>query len=155
MARKHLLSSVFILKLSYKSNIFFYWFTDIINHEGSGCWRKTREKFKELKFFSSQKCYIRSKFYQTLVFRKIYWADSYGDVIHRSSLDDSESSDVIKSIVDIPDGLAVDTIGRKLYWTDAGFKRIQVAELDGKYRTVLLWENLDKPRAITLNYKKG
>jgi len=29
-----------------------------------------------------------------------------------------------------------------------------VASLDGKMRKVLIWENLDKPRAIALHYEE-
>ena len=53
------------------------------------------------------------------------------------------------------DGLAVDAIGRKIYWTDTGTNRIEVANLDGSMRRVLIWQNLDSPRAIALYNEKG
>lgn len=53
------------------------------------------------------------------------------------------------------DGLAVDAIGRKLYWTDTGTNRIEVGNLDGSMRKVLVWQNLDSPRAIALYHEMG
>uniref|UniRef100_A0A4W3JHK9 Low density lipoprotein receptor-related protein 4 n=1 Tax=Callorhinchus milii TaxID=7868 RepID=A0A4W3JHK9_CALMI len=53
------------------------------------------------------------------------------------------------------DGLAVDAIGRKIYWTDTGTNRIEVANLDGTMRKVLIWQNLDSPRAIALHHDRG
>ena len=50
-----------------------------------------------------------------------------------------------------PDGVAIDWIGQKLYWTDSGtavaqFGRIEVSNLDGGMRKVLFWNDLDQPR---------
>lgn len=53
------------------------------------------------------------------------------------------------------DGLAVDAVGRKIYWTDTGTNRIEVANLDGSMRKVLVWQNLDSPRAIALYHEMG
>uniref|UniRef100_A0A674I2P4 LDL receptor related protein 4 n=1 Tax=Terrapene triunguis TaxID=2587831 RepID=A0A674I2P4_9SAUR len=53
------------------------------------------------------------------------------------------------------DGLAVDAIGRKVYWTDTGTNRIEVGNLDGSMRKVLVWQNLDSPRAIALYHEMG
>lgn len=53
------------------------------------------------------------------------------------------------------DGLAVDAIGRKVYWTDTGTNRIEVGNLDGSMRKVLVWQNLDSPRAIVLYHEMG
>uniref|UniRef100_A0A803V497 Low-density lipoprotein receptor-related protein 2 n=1 Tax=Ficedula albicollis TaxID=59894 RepID=A0A803V497_FICAL len=54
-----------------------------------------------------------------------------------------------------PDGLAVDWVGRHLYWTDAGTNRIEVAKLDGRYRKWLIFSQLDQPAAISVNPKRG
>lgn len=53
------------------------------------------------------------------------------------------------------DGLAVDAVGRKIYWTDTGTNRIEVANLDGSMRKILVWQNLDSPRAIALYHEMG
>ncbi|KAG8559732.1 hypothetical protein GDO81_017431 [Engystomops pustulosus] len=54
-----------------------------------------------------------------------------------------------------PDGLAVDWVGRHLYWTDAGTNRIEVAKLDGRYRKWLVYTQVDQPAAIALNPELG
>ncbi|XP_052581109.1 low-density lipoprotein receptor-related protein 2 isoform X1 [Peromyscus californicus insignis] len=54
-----------------------------------------------------------------------------------------------------PDGLAVDWIGRHIYWSDAKSQRIEVATLDGRYRKWLITTQLDQPAAIAVNPKLG
>ncbi|KAM9664148.1 low-density lipoprotein receptor-related protein 2 [Trichechus inunguis] len=54
-----------------------------------------------------------------------------------------------------PDGLAVDWVGRHIYWSDARTKRIEVAKLDGRYRKWLIFSLLDQPAAIVVNPKLG
>uniref|UniRef100_A0A8C6B9V0 Low-density lipoprotein receptor-related protein 2 n=1 Tax=Monodon monoceros TaxID=40151 RepID=A0A8C6B9V0_MONMO len=54
-----------------------------------------------------------------------------------------------------PDGLAVDWVGRHIYWSDARSQRIEVAELDGRYRKWLISTQLDQPAAIVVNPKLG
>uniref|UniRef100_A0A8C6QUZ8 Low-density lipoprotein receptor-related protein 2 n=1 Tax=Nannospalax galili TaxID=1026970 RepID=A0A8C6QUZ8_NANGA len=54
-----------------------------------------------------------------------------------------------------PDGLAVDWVGRHIYWTDARSQRIEVARLDGRYRKWLITTQLDQPAAIVVNPKLG
>lgn len=49
-----------------------------------------------------------------------------------------------------PDGLAIDWLTHKIYWTDGETNRIEVATLNGQYRKVLYWEDIDQPRAIAL-----
>ena len=58
---------------------------------------------------------------------------------------------VVVSGLEQPDGLAVDWIGKKIYWTDAETNRIEVSELNGTSRKVLMWGNLDQPRAIAVD----
>ena len=54
-----------------------------------------------------------------------------------------------------PDGLAVDWLGRNLYWTDTGNDRIEVVRLNGSYRQVVISEGLDEPRAIVVDPVNG
>lgn len=47
------------------------------------------------------------------------------------------------STVRNPDGLAIDWVGRNLYWCDKTTDTIEVSRLDGRYRLVLLREGLE------------
>ena len=57
--------------------------------------------------------------------------------------------------VQSPDGLAVDIVGRNLYWTDTGTNKLEVSKLDGSYRKALITSGLDEPRDIILDVSKG
>jgi len=99
----------------------------------------------------------------------IYWTDVSQEAIRRVTLaaaassstssGSSSSSPAVDAVVSTglmsPDGLACDWIGRKLYWTDSGTKRIEVSDLDGRMRKVLFWESLDQPRAIVVYPQRG
>jgi len=50
----------------------------------------------------------------------------------------------------VPDGLAIDWINSKLYWTDAGTNTLEQSDLNGNFRRILL-NDTDEPRAIALN----
>ncbi|XP_059822369.1 low-density lipoprotein receptor-related protein 2a isoform X1 [Hypanus sabinus] len=54
-----------------------------------------------------------------------------------------------------PDGIAVDWVGKHIYWTDSGANRIEVADLNGLYRKWLIDSELDQPAAIAVNPKLG
>lgn len=50
-----------------------------------------------------------------------------------------------------PTGLAFDWLTNKLYWTDADKAHIEVANSDGTMRTLLLWENLNRPQDLVID----
>lgn len=106
---------------------------------------------------------------------EIYWTDPGLDVISKASFDGNHVEAIISTGIDTADSLVIDSISRKvkiiikpmiyeifniinfsqLYWTDAGLNSIEVSELDGTNRKVLIWSGLDRPRAIALHYAKG
>lgn len=49
------------------------------------------------------------------------------------------------------ESLAVDWVGRNLYWTDYVLETIEVSKLDGTHRTVLVSENVTNPRGLVLD----
>lgn len=55
----------------------------------------------------------------------------------------------------VPAGIAVDWVGRKLYWTDAELDVIEVSNLNGSMRTVLVWKGMDQPRDIIVDPETG
>ena len=55
----------------------------------------------------------------------------------------------------LPDGVAVDWVNDKLYWTDAETSRIEVSELDGTKRKLLFSTELDRPRALVVDPQSG
>ena len=57
--------------------------------------------------------------------------------------------------VKYPEGIAVDWIGRNLYWSDTGTDRIEVCHLNGTSRRVLVSESLDEPRALAVDPGEG
>ena len=57
---------------------------------------------------------------------------------------------IVSGRLESPSGLAVDWLTRKLYWTEAASRHIEVANLDGTMRTILVWTELDKPRDIAV-----
>lgn len=50
-----------------------------------------------------------------------------------------------------PAGISFDWATDKIYWTDAGTDRIEVAHSNGNMRSLLIWEELDKPRDIVVD----
>ena len=87
----------------------------------------------------------------------IFWADVNLKKIKRIRVSTGEVKDVISVGLKKPEGLAVDWIAGKLYWTDCRDakwdqrNRIEVANLDGSNRKVLFWKDLGLPRAIAVD----
>ncbi|XP_055692338.1 low-density lipoprotein receptor-related protein 1 [Lutzomyia longipalpis] len=95
-----------------------------------------------LDFDWSSQCYFWSDVTTTVSsIRRWCPRENRTDVLHQSLLQN-------------PDGLAVDWIGRNLYWCDKGLDTIEVSTLEGKFRRVLIAENMEdlqEPRAIVLD----
>lgn len=51
----------------------------------------------------------------------------------------------------VTESLAVDWVGRNLYWTDYVLETIEVSKLEGTHRTVLVSENVTNPRGLVLD----
>lgn len=57
---------------------------------------------------------------------------------------------IISKGIEKPEGLAIDWYTDKIYWVEGELNRIEVTTLNGKYRKLLFWTDLDQPRAISL-----
>ena len=82
---------------------------------------------------------------------KIYWSDVTLELVARGFPNGSSVDVIAYNNVITPTGLAVDYIGRNIYWTDEGNNRIEVAKIDGSSRRSLITSNIGKPRAILLD----
>ena len=85
----------------------------------------------------------------------VYFSDVSSKSIHRVGFDGENKKVLINQSLSNADGLAVDWVGRNLYWTDGDFKTISVCKLDGKHRHTLIDTFLGKPRAIVLHPDTG
>ena len=85
----------------------------------------------------------------------VYWTDIHHDSLHRAKIEAEDNSyeTVIKFNLASPEGIAVDWVGSKLYWTDRTPGKIEVSELDGRNRAVLVSEDVQNPRAIVVHPK--
>ena len=71
--------------------------------------------------------------------RYMYWTDWGNNArIERAYMSGVGRRAIISSSLQWPNGLAIDFSAQKLYWTDAGFDRIERSNLDGSYRQVCL-----------------
>ncbi|KFQ08656.1 Low-density lipoprotein receptor-related protein 6, partial [Haliaeetus albicilla] len=75
--------------------------------------------------------------------------------ISRAFMNGSALEHVVEFGLDYPEGMAVDWLGKNLYWADTGTNRIEVSKLDGQHRQVLVWKDLDSPRALALDPAEG
>ncbi|OQR75260.1 nidogen-1-like [Tropilaelaps mercedesae] len=85
----------------------------------------------------------------------IYWTDSINGKIFRSKTDGKYREEVISGLLQ-PEGIAVDSSSRNLFWVDSELKKIQVASIDNFAHTyTLVEEGLDSPRGIAIHPQRG
>lgn len=83
---------------------------------------------------------------------RIYWSDIRDKRIYSASRNGTDVETFVGQGLDITEGIAVDWIGRNLYWVDSSLNTIEVGCLDKPgIRTVLLHENIDQPRGLAVD----
>ncbi|KAF7654632.1 hypothetical protein LDENG_00066940 [Lucifuga dentata] len=90
--------------------------------------------------------------------QKIFWVSVDTDSIRWSSLDKKTTGTLIKGIR--ADSIAVDWLGRNLYWIDGVNSqivavRLTTATISAPVQSIILDEDLDQPRSLALLPQKG
>ena len=85
---------------------------------------------------------------------EIYFCDVSAKTIFKSRVGSEERTNIIRHESNGLEGMAVDWVGRKLYWLDRHTQHLSVSTLDGRYRKALL-TGIDDPRAIALHPGNG
>ncbi|RWS18789.1 low-density lipoprotein receptor-related protein 1-like protein, partial [Leptotrombidium deliense] len=62
---------------------------------------------------------------------------------------------VVKTGLETAEGLAVDWIGKNIYWVESNLDQIEVAKLNGSFRKTLVAGEMESPRAIALDPRFG
>lgn len=62
---------------------------------------------------------------------------------------------MIQSGLTTAEGLAVDWIGKNLYWVESNLDQIEVAKLNGSFRRTLVAGDMESPRAISVDPRYG
>jgi nidogen (entactin) len=87
--------------------------------------------------------------------QEIFWSDVKRKQIRKGYADGRSSQEVIISRdLGVVEGIAVDWVARKLYWTDSLASTIEIAGLRGESRKKLITKGLSNPRSIVV-YPSG
>ncbi|XP_077997838.1 low-density lipoprotein receptor-related protein 2-like [Glandiceps talaboti] len=86
---------------------------------------------------------------------RLYFIDVPKSILQRMYLNGTGLETIVEHYIPDGEGIAVDWVGRKIYWADRTNDMIEVAELDGKNRKALVSSGLSEPRAIAAHPKVG
>ena len=86
---------------------------------------------------------------------KVYWTDISNGFLASGFRNATSVQRFLSCNIGSPEGMAIDWVGRNIYWTDVKSKRIEVSRLDGSKRKALITSDLDEPRAIVLDLMRG
>lgn len=83
---------------------------------------------------------------------RVYWSDITAKAIYSSKYDGADKKIFISDDIISPEGVAVDWVSRRIYWTDSAKDTIEVASIDNpKIRSVLINKYLVNPRGIVVD----
>lgn len=63
--------------------------------------------------------------------------------------------EIVAAGVGTVEDIAVDWIGRNIYWTDSESNRIEMAKVDGSSRRPVVRQNLHTPTGLTVDPNNG
>uniref|UniRef100_A0A8C5MAU5 EGF-like domain-containing protein n=1 Tax=Leptobrachium leishanense TaxID=445787 RepID=A0A8C5MAU5_9ANUR len=118
---------------------------------------KLRTLDEEILTTSDKNLMIISVDYDVLE-QRIFWMDLNAESIKWITMGSKDKGTLVKGIKS--DCIAVDWIGRNLYWTDGSAGQINAVSLNTSWRgypehTVVIDEDLDQPRSIVLHATNG
>ncbi|XP_017839052.1 nidogen [Drosophila busckii] len=83
---------------------------------------------------------------------RVYWGDISAKKILSAKYDGTDGREFIATDIESPEGIAIDVISRRLYWTDSVKDTIEVASLDDPtLRAVIINKQLVNPRGIAVD----
>ena len=81
----------------------------------------------------------------------MFWTDwGANPKIERAGLNGNNRITLVNSSIVWPNGLTIDLHDQKLYWADARLDKIEVMNLDGNYRRIVLDKNLQHVFGLTV-----
>ncbi|XP_059895450.1 LOW QUALITY PROTEIN: low-density lipoprotein receptor-related protein 2a [Gadus macrocephalus] len=86
---------------------------------------------------------------------RVFWSDTSQDRIWSANRNGSDRTVIFDSGVTVTESLAVDWVGRNLYWTDYVLETVEVSKLDGTHRAVLVSQNITNPRGLVLDPRES
>ena len=101
---------------------------------------------------------IALDFYHSPSGDMIFWTDVLDDKIYRGSVVHSSLTNievVVETGLATAEGLAVDWIGKNIYWVESNLDQIECSKLNGSFRRTLIAGDMESPRAIALDPRFG
>ena len=86
-----------------------------------------------------------------ILYDEIYWTDQVDSKIYRASLSGGQPQAIVSLDLVTPEAIVVDWIGRVMYWSDSGTGFIEVGDLNGRAREVLVSEGLEQVTSLALD----
>lgn len=88
----------------------------------------------------------------------IFWADVNEEKIYKGTFVNNSIANVdviVQTGLASAEGLAVDWIGKNIYWVESTLDLIEVANMNGTFRRTIIAGDMDSPRAITVDPRYG
>ena len=73
----------------------------------------------------------------------------------RSFLNGSHVEPFISTGIELLEGMAIDWIGRNVYWADSSTNKIELAHMDKPIRKLVVWKDIESPRCLALDPANG
>ena len=82
---------------------------------------------------------------------EIYWTNKLEGKIFRAPLAGGYRHAVVWLDLMTPEAIVIDEIGQKMYWVDSGTSFIEVADLNGPNRKVLIEDGITQVTSLALD----